>query len=123
MSVEPSATAVVERYVQAMRVGAAAETEMMALFTEDAVYVEPFSGQPRTHVGREAIRATMREGWRTPLPDMRLTIERIDLDGGQVRCAWLCRSPALPAPVHGQDLYTLRDGQIARLETSLRRPS
>ena len=110
----------VRRYVAAMQTGAMAEQDMMALFTEDAVYVEPFSGAPRTHEGKPAIRRAMVEGWKTPLPDMRLEVDRVDVDGEVVRAQWTCISPALPGGKgRGENTFTLREGRITRLETRL----
>jgi ketosteroid isomerase-like protein len=115
MSMPPD---LIKRFFAAMQSGAAAEAEMMALFHEDAVYVEPFSGPARAHRGKNAIRAAMLEGWKNPLPEMRLTIDQIDLDGNELKVAWTCLSPALPGGKgQGVNLFTLRDGKIARLET------
>ena len=110
---------VVERYFVAMRRGAAAEEELLELFAEDAVYEEPFSGVRRTSVGTHEIQAALQQGWESPLPDLELTVRRIDLDGDVVRSEWTCESPALDGPIHGHDLYTIRSGRIARLEVYL----
>lgn len=110
--------ALIERYFAAMRAGPAGEEALLDLFTDDAVYVEPFTGERRTHVGIEAIRACLRASWQEAPPDMQLTVERMDLDGTQIRAEWICTSPALPGPMRGVDRYTLRDGRIARLEVS-----
>lgn len=92
----------------------------MALFAEDAVYVEPFSGTVRTHVGRESIRRALQDGWRRPLPDIRIEVESVEVAGDRVRAAWTCHSPALPGGRgRGENLFTLRDGRISRLETRL----
>ena len=106
----------VDAYFSAMRRGAAAEDEMMALFADDAIYVEPFSGTTRESVGREAIRATLRAGWAEPLPDMVLDVHEVEVTAHGARSRWTCTSPALPAPADGEDLYTIEDGKITRLE-------
>jgi ketosteroid isomerase-like protein len=111
-------TDVIDRYFAAMRTGAAAEHEMMALFAEDAVYAEPFSGKPPA-IGHDAIRARFREGWETPLPDLELDVLRLDVDGPTAVSEWVCRSPALPEPVRGEDRYEIADGLITRLEVRL----
>lgn len=106
----------VRRFFRQMQCGAAGEHEMMALFAEDAVYIEPFSGKERTHHGKEAIREVMREGWRNPLPDMRIVVEQVDVSGDVVHARWTCHSPALPGGKgSGENEFTLRDGLIARL--------
>ncbi len=110
---------VVERYFAAMRRGAEAEDEMMALFADDAVYVDPFSGEMRTSTGREAIRATLRSGWETPLPDLKLVVDEITIEPGHAASVWTCESPALPGPIRGRDRYVIRSGKIARLEVEI----
>ena len=106
----------VDAYFGAMRRGADAEDEMMALFADDAVYVEPFSGAPRESAGREAIRATLREGWATPLPEMVLDVHEVEVTAEGARSRWTCTSPALPGPARGEDVYTIEEGRITRLE-------
>jgi hypothetical protein len=99
-----------------MQAGPAGEQLMMSLFREDAVFIEPFSGQPLTHHGHEEIRASFRQQTAHPLPDMTLTLDRVDMDGPVVRAEWTCNSSAFPAPMRGHDLFTIKDGQIERLE-------
>lgn len=56
-------------------------------------------------------RSVMREGWRSP----------IAVDGDTVRAEWTCYSPAIPGGSgHGENVFTLRDGKIVRLETRLK---
>ena len=52
-------------------------------------------------------------------PDMVVTMNRIDAEGQRVRAEWTCTASVLAEPMRGVDLYTLRDGKIARLETTL----
>lgn len=113
----------IDRYYAAMRVGAAAEDEMLRLFTADAVYAEPFSGRPDAAVGIDAIRDRLRAGWAQPLPDMELDMLTLELSADSATCTWECRSPVFPAPVRGQDVYTFRDGRIARLEVTITDPA
>ena len=54
MNDTPNIRSTVERYFAAMQRGAEAEDEMMALFSDNATYTEPFGGQMRTSVGRDA---------------------------------------------------------------------
>ncbi|MDJ0925657.1 MAG: nuclear transport factor 2 family protein [Acidimicrobiia bacterium] len=112
----------IERYFAAMRRGAAAEDEMMALFSEDAVYVEPFTGETDPWVGKEAVRTALRRGWEQPLPDLELNVRRIDITGGRATSEWICTSSALPGPVHGRDEYTIVDGKITRLAVKIVEP-
>ena len=110
---------VVDRYFQAMQAGRTARDELFQLFAEDAIYIEPFSGTPRTHSGIGAIRDAFDESWRNPPPELALQVVRVDLDGEQVRSEWVCTSPAFPGPMRGYDLCQVRDGRIARLEVNL----
>ncbi len=110
---------VIEKYFAAMRRGAEAEDDMMALFADDAVYVDPFSGGKRTSVGREVIRATLRSGWEFPLPDLKLTVDEITIEPGAASSEWTCESPALPGPIRGRDRYEIHNGRITRLEVEI----
>ena len=116
MSINDTDRQVVENMFKAMQAGPAGEEQMMALFLDDAVFTEPFSGQPQTHHGKEAIRGSFRQMWSEPAPDLKLIMDRVDLDGEQVRAEWTCTSPAFPSPMRGHDLFTIVDGKIARLE-------
>jgi len=113
----------IDAYFAAMRRGADAEGDMLALFASDAVYEEPFSGEPEPARGIEAIRDRLRIGWSDPLPDIELDVLSVDVVGDEASSRWVCRSPALPGPVRGTDHYVFRDGRIALLRVSLDRPA
>lgn len=108
----------VARYFEAMRRGSEAEDDLIALFHADAVYIEPFS-EDGPAVGLDAIRERFRRGWETPLPELELEVVEVAIEGFEARSRWECRSPALPAPVHGEDRYEIRDGLIVRLEVRM----
>ena len=117
MAVDPRQQKVVEDLFRAMQAGPGGEAAMMALFADDAVLIEPFSGQAQTHSGTAAIRQSFRDQWRNPLPDMRLTLDRVDVDGSVLRAEWTCTSAVFPSPMRGYDLFTLdAAGRIRRLE-------
>jgi hypothetical protein len=108
---------IVERLFKAMQAGPGGENEMVSLFAEDGVLIEPFSGRPQTHTGAAAIRQSFRDQWNDPPPDLTLVLDRVDLDGQLIRAEWTCTSPAFPSPMRGYDLFTLNEaGQIKRLE-------
>ncbi len=105
-------------FFRAMQAGSTAAQDMERLFSEDAIYVEPFAGQPTTHSGIAAIMAAMRQGWQNPLPDMTISLDRIDIAGSRVTVAWTCRSHGLPGGQGcGINEFSLKDGKIVRLET------
>lgn len=109
---------IIDRFFAAMQAGACSEEEILGLFSADATYVEPFSGSVRMHKGTLAIRNALREGWRNPMPRMTIGVDRIDVDGANIRAEWTCYSPALPGGKgRGVNLFTIRDGLIVRLET------
>lgn len=119
MPVSSADRTIVERLFKAMQQGPSGETEMMSLFADNAVLIEPFSGQPQTHNGSAAIRASFKDMWQTSPPDLRLTLDRIDLDADKLRVEWTCTSPVFPEPMKGYDLFTIRNGKIARLEINV----
>ena len=112
----------IERYFTAMRRGAAAEEQMMELFSEDAIYVEPFTGETEPWVGKDAVRTALRRGWEQPLPDLELEVRRIDISGSAATAEWVCTSPALPGPIAGKDEYTIAGGKITRLVVRIVEP-
>lgn len=111
---------VIVSYFAAMRRGATAESDLVSLFDEEAVYDEPFSGRSPA-VGIDAIRERFRLGWETPLPEMELDVLMVTVDGREGLSRWECRSPALPGPVRGEDAYEIVDGRIKRLVVKIDR--
>ncbi len=111
---------VVRRFFVAMQAGSSSASEMIALFHDDAEYTEPFSGAPTTHRGKAAIRTAMEPAWQHPLPDMTITMDRVDATASSVRAEWTCRSTGLPGGFgRGVNVFDLRDGRIAKLVTTL----
>jgi len=108
----------IDRYFSAMRRGSEAEEELIGLFADEAVYIEPFT-DPTPAVGAEAIRDRLRRGWEQPLPDLELDVISIDVSGPEATARWVCRSPALPGPIHGVDRYRIEGGKITYLEVRL----
>ena len=110
----------VQTYFNAMQRGPDGEEDLLDLFAGDAVYQEPFGGQSLT--GRDAIRAWLRDSRAQAPPDLRITVERIDIVGQVVEATWLCESPIFLSPTRGRDRFTIRDGKIARLESEVLEP-
>ena len=116
MPVQNEDRKVVESLFRAMQAGPAGEDQMMGLFADHATFIEPFSGEARTHNGKDAIRSSFKEMWSNPAPDLQLSLDRVDLDGDRVRADWTCTSPAFPTPMKGYDLFTIEGRKIVRLE-------
>ncbi len=112
------ANEVVAAYFAAMRRGADAGTDLFDLFTDDAVYSEPFSGEGPAE-GIEAIRRRFADQWTVPLPELELDVLEMTIAGSIASARWECRSPGLPGPVRGEDRYELVDGRIARLDVTI----
>ena len=66
MGVSEADREVVANLFKAMQAGPAGEKELLALFAEDAVLVEPFSGRVQTHEGKPAIEASFRGMFENP---------------------------------------------------------
>jgi ketosteroid isomerase-like protein len=116
MPTKDSRVEVVERLFRAMAAGPSGEEPMMALFADDAVLVEPFTGVPREHVGKDAIRRAYRELFHEPPPpDMRLTLHRVERDGDSIEAHWSCTASTYASDRLGVDHFTVRDGFIRRL--------
>jgi hypothetical protein len=111
--------ATVERYLASMQAGPGGLEDLVALFDDQAVYVEPFGGQPQVHSGKAEIRAFFEVALEQHLKDVRLTLDRLDIDSGRLRSAWTCHLPMMAAPMRGFDLLSLQDGRIVRLETTV----
>ena len=108
---------IVEAYYRAMEAGS--KDQMDGLFTEDAIYSEPFSkgGAPTAHEGRDAIVDWLAASFEQGNKGVTITLDRLDVDGESMLAEWTCVGPMLPGPMKGHDRYRLRDGQIASLET------
>ena len=119
MTVSEPDRKIVENLFKAMQAGPAGEDDMMALFADDAVFTEPFSGEPKTHTGKDAIRASFQDMWREPAPELKLMLDRVDLDGQNIRAEWTCTSAIFPTPMRGYDVFTIAGGKIAKLEITV----
>lgn len=110
----------VTNFFLAMQAGQSGRNTMERLFADDAVYEEPFSGTVQIHRGRSAIMAVMEQGWKTPLPDMHLAIDRAETKDGLIVIDLTCNSSALPGGKgKGRNIFEIRDGRIVRLVTTL----
>jgi ketosteroid isomerase-like protein len=118
MPVSRSQQQVIEDTSRAMQLGPAGEATILSLFTDDGVWVEPYTGTRRAHAGKEAIRAALRQMWQQPSPPgFTITTDRIDAEGECVRVDWTCHCDGFPAMMRGYSLYTISpENLIARLE-------
>jgi len=94
--------------------------ELIALFSDDAEYTQPFTGAAQTLRGKGAIGEFLRKSRTHEPPDMLVEVDRIDREGGNIRADWTCTSVAFPGPMRGFDVYEISDGKIDRLTTTLK---
>lgn len=116
MPVNDNDRQIVADLFKAMQAGPAGTEALLALFAEDGVLVESFTGHVQTHIGKPAIRAGLAEMGRNRAPDLSLKLERVDMDEDRIRAEWTCTASVLPSPIRGYDLFTIRSDKIARLE-------
>lgn len=119
MNISESERQTVESVMRAMQQGREGEQLMMSLFNDDATFIEPFTGMPRTHQGLVAIREAFLDSTSQSPPDLNLKVDRLDKEEDTLRAAWSCTSSAFPTPMKGVDLFQLRAGKIQRLEVTV----
>lgn len=113
---------IVISYLRSMQMGPTGIDSMVGLYTDDGVYVEHLTsvkGEIRTHAGKAAIREALSSGMKWNPPDLRVALDRLEIEGISLIAHWTCTSSHFPDPMKGTDRYTLRGGKIARLETKL----
>lgn len=116
MNISEQEQTIVEDVFTAMQRGADGEDLMMSLFNEDAVFTEPFTGEPRTHRGKDEIRTAYLESSKESPPGLSLQLDRLDRDEEGLRAEWTCTSAVFPTPMRGYDLFKLKNGRIESLE-------
>ena len=112
----------IEAYVAAMEAGRDGVDALVALFAPEGVYVEHFTGRPRTYRGTDAIREYFRANAGQALPDLRLVVDELRIDAPHATVRWTCHAPDLPQPAQGTDHYTIGPDGIERLETTIATP-
>jgi hypothetical protein len=111
---------VVQNMCQAMQAGESGFDTLVGLFTDDAVFIEPFTGQPQSHTGIEAIRARALEMVQQPRPpDFELKIDQVTMENGELTSYWTCTSAMMPVPMKGRDELKIRDGKISYLKINI----
>lgn len=110
----------ISNFFMAMQAGKAGADALKDCFAPDAVYQEPFTGEMRTHNGKDEIINAMALGWEQPLPDMTIHIDRVETKDSEILVNWTCKSPGLPGGQgSGLNRFVLEDGLITSLITTL----
>lgn len=110
----------VSNFFLAMQAGEPGAEALAAMFAEDAVYEEPFTGEMRRHEGRAAIMKAMALGWEMPMLETRLEVRHAETSGGEVLVGWTCHSPSIPGGKgSGLNRFRFEGGKIVSLITTL----
>jgi hypothetical protein len=104
----------IERYVEGMRVGTSASHDMLDLFADDGI----IQRRPDTYVGKDTIRRSFPDSHLNASADMALTLDQVDVEGDHIRQRVDVHVAHVPAPMRAQDLWTISNGEILRLETN-----
>lgn len=54
--------------------------------------------------------------WANQAPDMKIMLDRVDLQGQTIRAEWTCTASVMPGPMRGYDLFQINNGVINRME-------
>lgn len=110
----------VSNFFLAMQAGEPGARALAAMFAEEAVYEEPFTGAVRRHEGRAAIMKAMALGWEMPMLETRIEVRHAETKGGEVHVGWTCYSPSIPGGQgRGLNRFRFEDGLIVSLITTL----
>jgi len=120
MTVTDQDKQVVQQVYESMQAGAAGKDALVGLFTDDAVFVEPFGGSPQTHAGIEAIRERIGQMIQQPRPpDFKLKVDQVATENGELVAYWTCTSEMMPGPMKGRDELKIRNGKISFLKIEI----
>lgn len=90
------------------------------MFTPDASYHEPFSGNNEPHNGRAAIMAAFAASRSDAFDDAVITLGAVEIDGEDIKVDWTCISQAIPGGQgSGVNVFRMKDGKIISLKTTL----
>lgn len=110
----------ITNFFLAMQSGPHGMELLASLFSEDAIYSEPFSGRAEPHKGRAAIVAAFNESRSDAFNDTVINLGAVELDGETITVRWTCISQAIPGGRgSGTNVFTLKNGLIESLVTTL----
>ncbi|ASP34566.1 hypothetical protein CHH27_16040 [Labrenzia sp. VG12] len=113
----------ITNFFLAMQAGPSGQELLRALFTEDAEYSEPFSGQDEPHRGRDAILAAFAGSRTEEFDDAVIHLGSVELEDDTITVAWTCYSRAIPGGQgSGKNIFRLENGKIVSLITKLDMP-
>lgn len=111
---------ITDQYYEYMQAGGARVDELIALFADNAEYIEPFSPNgPTSHRGKAAIAKCLRQGIQNRPGDFELELQSIDLSATTIQARWKCSSKAFGGNIQGIDRFEIAQGAIQKLTTEL----
>ena len=113
----------ITNFFLAMQAGPHGLDILSSIFAPDATYSEPFSGNVEPHQGRDQIMAAFAASRSDAFDDAVIQLSAVDVDGETITVGWTCISEAIPGGRgSGKNVFTLKDGLIEKLVTSLDMP-
>lgn len=110
----------ITNFFLAMQAGPSGLALLQEMFTDDATYVEPFSGQTGAHQGPKAIAAAFAASRSDAFDDAVITLGDVAVKDDTVTVGWTCISAAIPGGQgSGTNVFHIRDGRICSLTTTL----
>jgi len=110
----------ITNFFLAMQAGPDGLTRLGDMFTADAEYTEPFSGQTGPHKGRQAIMDAFAGSRTDAFNDAVIQLGAVEVDGPKITVKWTCFSQAIPGGQgSGTNEFHVADGKIAKLITQL----
>lgn len=102
MAVDENDRDLVITYLGSMQKGPTGIDSMVGLYADDGVYVEHLTsvkGEIRMHAGMAAIREALSSGMKWNPPDLRVALDRLEIERISLIAHWTCTSSQFPDPM------------------------
>jgi len=110
----------ITNFFLAMQAGPHGLDMLGTMFTDDATYSEPFSGQAEAHIGSKAIVAAFDASRSDAFDDAVINLSAVEVKGETITVQWTCISDAIPGGRgSGTNVFQLKNGLITSLVTTL----
>ena len=110
----------ITNFFLAMQAGPPGIAMLQDMFTEDAEYSEPFSGQAEPFRGPNSIAAAFNASRSDAFNVAVIKLCSVALERDVIRVQWTCISKAIPGGQgSGGNEFRIRDGKICALTTTL----
>ena len=110
----------ITNFFLAMQAGPSGLSLLQQMFSEDAIYEEPFSGQTGPHRGPTAIVNAFAASRSDAFDDAVIKLGKVSVKDEVITVEWTCISQAIPGGEgSGTNDFHIRDGKIVKLITKL----